>query len=113
MNELEAALAVLARVLAPAIADLVVARLGAGSVDLIDQFGSPLGQRRHCAAVTRLLNAGQAGAARVGRRALLTPAALQAELNLLSKRPARVRAKAAVDRFAEFREVLPLRKKAS
>jgi hypothetical protein len=42
----------------------------------LDQAGSPLGSRRHCAAVRRRVAQGLDGAAIVGRRHLLSPAAL-------------------------------------
>jgi hypothetical protein len=48
--------------------------------DWVDQKRSPLGNRRHCAAVRRLVEQGDAGASVVGRRCLLSPSALQAEL---------------------------------
>jgi hypothetical protein len=51
------------------------------------QTGSPLGPRRHCAAVDRRIAAGAPGAARVGRRALLSPEALREELEAVSKKP--------------------------
>jgi hypothetical protein len=50
------------------------------ATSLIDQRSSPLGPRRHAAAVRRRLEAGKPGASRVGRRWLLTPAALEDEL---------------------------------
>jgi hypothetical protein len=54
--------------------------------DLIDQVASPLGNRRHCAAVQRLVAAGKPGASIVGRKHFLTPEALQAELANASPR---------------------------
>jgi hypothetical protein len=56
----------------------------------IPQTGSPLGSRRHCAAVDRRIAAGEPGAARVGRRRLLAPHALDEELARVSRgeRPA-------------------------
>jgi hypothetical protein len=56
--------------------------------DWIDQSASPLGRRRHCAAVKRRIAAGEDGAALAGRRQLLSQEALDAELAALSKRPA-------------------------
>lgn len=50
------------------------------------QVGSPLGPRRHCRAVDRRLAARAEGAARIGRKALLSPAALQEELSALEKK---------------------------
>jgi hypothetical protein len=52
------------------------------------QTGSPLGPRRHCAAVKRRLATGQPGAVRAGRRYLLSEAALAEELIRLSATPA-------------------------
>jgi hypothetical protein len=48
--------------------------------DLIDQTASPLGNRRHCTAVQKLVAAGKPGASIVGRKHYLTPEALAAEL---------------------------------
>ena len=64
--------------IADAIADRVVERLGGGGQ--VDQHQSPLGPRRHCTAVRRLVAAGEPGAAIVGRRYLLTREALAQEL---------------------------------
>jgi hypothetical protein len=51
---------------------------------MISQTGSPLGPRRHADAVKRRLAAGLPGAAKVGRRYLLTPDALAEELSRTS-----------------------------
>ncbi len=48
--------------------------------EMIDQHASPLGPRRHCAAVKRRLAKGLPDASIVGRKHLLTPEALQQEL---------------------------------
>ena len=48
--------------------------------DMIDQHASPLGPRRHCAAVQKLVAQGKPGASIVGRRHLLSPEALEVEL---------------------------------
>lgn len=48
--------------------------------NMIDQHASPLGPRRHCAVVQKLLAQGHSGASIVGRRHLLTPEALQGAL---------------------------------
>lgn len=45
--------------------------------DWVEQGTSPLGRKRHCAAVRRLVGAGHDGAAIVGRRHLLSPSALR------------------------------------
>lgn len=67
--------------LANLVADRVVQKLRAANDDMIGQEQSPLGRRRHCAAVQRRVAAGLAGAAIVGRRHLLTQAALNEELS--------------------------------
>ena len=73
-----------------ALADRVVARLTTGQrADLQDQVASPLGRRRHIAAVRGRVARGDAGAAIVGRRHLLTRDALAAELETLSQRKPR------------------------
>lgn len=58
--------------------------------DWTDQGSSPLGRRRHVAAVRRRVDAGDEGAAMVGRRAMLSASALADELAAAStsKRPA-------------------------
>jgi hypothetical protein len=66
--------------LAEAVAAKVVEQLRAGDVGMIDQTKSPLGGRRHIAAVRRLVAAGEHGAAIVGRRYLLSKERLDAEL---------------------------------
>jgi len=70
--------------LAERVAALVAERLLAGQPGLIDQASSPLGRRRHCTAVKRRLASGAGGAARVGRRHLLSPDALAEELGRVS-----------------------------
>jgi hypothetical protein len=50
----------------------------------IDQAGSPLGPRRHHKAVKTRVAKGRPGAAIVGRRSLLSPEALQEELQSLT-----------------------------
>ncbi len=63
------------------IVNRVVQRLAAGQhADWVDQGGSPLGPRRHRAAVLRRIAAGQPGATKIGRRHLLSRDALEAEL---------------------------------
>lgn len=52
----------------------------------VDQVTSPLGCRRHVAAVRRRVTVGAPGAALVGRRALLSSEALADELAALSTR---------------------------
>ena len=48
--------------------------------DWTDQASSPLGRRRHVAAVRRRVAAGDDGAAMIGRRALLNDCALSEEM---------------------------------
>jgi hypothetical protein len=79
---LEAAL----EVLADAVAAKVVERMSAGQPGWIDQHASPLGPKKHCAAVRRRVAKGLADAATVGRRHLLSPAALSEELASQSRR---------------------------
>lgn len=71
------------------IADLVAAKvvrlLRDGDVGMVDQHGSPLGNRRHISAVRRRLASGEGGAAKVGRRYLLSTEALSNELTAKSK----------------------------
>ena len=62
------------------IAEAVVARLQAGAPGMISQAVSPLGRRRHCAAVRRRLARGEPGASVVGRRHLLSAEAIAEEL---------------------------------
>lgn len=88
----EAVLEALARALAPHIAREVVTQLRAGDVPgMVDQAASPLGRRRHIAAVRRRVEAGDGSAAIVGRRYLLARAALDAELAALARRPRKAR----------------------
>lgn len=102
------ALDALARVLAPAIAREVVAQLRAGEAPgMLDQSASPLGRRRHIAAARRRVAAGEAGAAIVGRRHLLTREAVEAELADASAKP---RKGAPADELAPLRERYGLRR---
>ena len=55
--------------------------------DWCDQTMSPLGRRRHVAAVRRRVATGEAGAAMLGRRALLSLDAITEELSRASSRP--------------------------
>lgn len=71
--------------LAHRVAAIVVQRLRDAPAGMIDQSASPLGARRHCAAVKRRLARGEAGAAKVGRRYLLSPEALSEELGRTSR----------------------------
>ena len=72
------------------LADRIAARLDerqrAGRPGWVSQAKSPLGSRRHCRAVNRRLEAGEAGAHAIGRQRLLSPQALSEELARASKR---------------------------
>ena len=79
---------------AEALASRVVDRLASTSRGMVSQHGSPLGARRHRAAVARRLERGEGGAARVGRRFLLSHDALTEELARVSTpEPPAVRAR--------------------
>ena len=70
-------------------AEKVVQRLrGSIGSDWVAQATSPLGRRRHCAAVQRRLAAGMGGACIVGREHRLSPDALADELAFVSSRKA-------------------------
>jgi hypothetical protein len=98
----------LLRALAAEVARAVVSELRAGEAPgMVDQAASPLGRRRHIAAVRRLVNAGAPGAAIVGRRYLLARDALDAELGCgtkPAKRPRKTEPAAATDELAALRE---------
>jgi hypothetical protein len=66
----------------------VAARLRADEPGMIAQSRSPLGRRRHCAAVKRRVAQHEFGAAVVGRQHLLSPEALAQELERASIKPA-------------------------
>jgi hypothetical protein len=66
--------------IAQRVAAIVVTRLREGEPGMIDQSASPLGARRHCAAAKRRMARGEPGAAKVGRRYLLSREALREEL---------------------------------
>jgi hypothetical protein len=72
--------------LADRLAARVAERLRGGEPGMVEQTGSPLGNRRHCSAVKRRLQRGEPGAAIVGRRHLLAPEALSEELARASHR---------------------------
>lgn len=73
------------RVLAREIAREVVSELRAGELDMVDQAASPLGRRRHIAAVRARVASGSPGAAIIGRRYLLAREAIEAELARVSE----------------------------
>lgn len=73
--------------LADLLADRVAKRLLTSEQDgWVDQSASPLGPRRHRKAVTARVAAGAPGAAKVGRRHLLSKDALSEELSAIGKR---------------------------
>jgi hypothetical protein len=82
--------------LADLVADRVVARLHEGRPGWVDQHGSPLGPKRHCAAVRRRVASGSGDAAIVGRRMLLSPEALAEELSRASRRAKPIRSEGSV-----------------
>lgn len=86
---------------AEVVARKVVAQLAGGQVGLVDQSASPLGRRRHIAAVRKLVSAGAPGGAIVGRRHLLTREALDAELAALKPRSRTEPKPTAVDQLAD------------
>ncbi len=73
--------------LADSIADKVLDRLRGGGHGWHDQSASPLGRRRHIAAVRRRVAAGAGGAAIVDRAHLLSREALAEELEALGGKP--------------------------
>lgn len=80
----------LARVLRAAAdeCDAIAAETSAERAEWVDQHRSPLGPRRHCRAVRRLLADGSREAAIIGRRQLLSQSALAEELaNSAKQRP--------------------------
>ena len=80
-HEARTVFAAFARVLAPHLARALKDELRAGTdPDWIDQNISPLGNRRHCGAARRRISEGAGGAEQVGRRWLLTRAAIDEEL---------------------------------
>ncbi len=80
MSEVQALLDRLADLLAVRVAD----RLASTARGMVSQHGSPLGARRHRAAVRRRMERGEPGAAVVGRRHLLSHDALGEELSRAS-----------------------------
>lgn len=74
------ALEILIDELAHRVGAMVVARLRTAEPGMVDQAGSPLGNRRHCAAVKRRISHGEPGASIVGRAHWLTLEALSEEL---------------------------------
>jgi hypothetical protein len=66
--------------------ELIDAEQRAEKRDWVSQASSPLGPRRHVARVRARVAAGLDGASLVGRRALLSPKALEEELAALTKK---------------------------
>jgi|GEM_PF-1664484 len=81
--------ATLARVLRAAAEELdrIAAEDSADRVDWIDQSASPLGRKRHCAAVRTRVARGLEGAAVIGRRHLLSQVALGEVLAVAGVKP--------------------------
>lgn len=73
--------------LAQRIGAVVAERLRGGEPGMVSQEASPLGPRRHCAAVKRRVARGEPGAARIGRKYLLSPDALAEELGRACRAP--------------------------
>ena len=102
MTDAETVLAALGRILAPFVAREVVREL-TGNNGMLGQVGSPLGPRRHAAAVRRRVAEGKPGAVIAGRRLLLTREALDEELARLNARVKRRKAaKPTVDYNQKF-----------
>jgi len=79
--EARAVFAVFAQALAPYLARALKDELRAGKDPAwLDQHASALGNRRHCSAARRRITEGAGGAEHIGRRWLLTPAAIDEEL---------------------------------
>jgi hypothetical protein len=95
------------------IARAVVAELRAGEMPgMVDQASSPIGRRRHIAAVRRRVAAGAAGASVVGRRYLLAREWVDAELASLAKRAPKAKGQP-VDDLADLRAQYGLTRRAS
>jgi len=108
------AIEAIVRAFACEIAREVVRELRAGDAPgMVDQAASPLGRRRHIAAVRRRVAADEAGAAIVGRRYLLAREHVDAELAALAKRPRKTAATATADELGELRARYGLQRRAS
>ncbi len=105
---MKAAIAAALDELADLIAERVWVRFQQGTPDMVDQSKSPLGSRRHCNAVKRRVGNGETGAARVGRRYLLTPDALAEELHRIGQGPKPAKGESVAD---ELRRELGLIRK--
>ncbi len=70
-------------------AALALAKCAAPPIEMVDQQHSALGRRRHCAAVRRRRAEGAGGAEIVGKKHLLTRAALAEELARCSQTSSR------------------------
>lgn len=96
--------------LADLVADRVVVRLTAGQPGWVDQHGSPLGPKRHRAAVRRRVGQGQCAASIVRRRFPPSPEALADELGKASRhanpdKPTRAEGTVAAELASELRLV--------
>ncbi len=90
------------------IARAVVAALRSGD-NMVSQAASPLGRKRHAAAVRRRIATGLPGASHVGRNFFLSREALDEELAAQSKRP-RTPKPAPVDEVAALAQRFGLRR---
>lgn len=114
MSQLDGVLETLARL----VAQEVIRELRSGPSDLVSQATSPLGKRRHCAAVRARVARGDSSGCVVGRTHYLTPDALREEL-ARSKAPKRKAAKARAsqatphDELADLREELGLQRRSA
>ncbi len=87
-DDLSEAIETIARALAPALARAVVTELQAGSMpDMLDQHASPLGPRRHVAAI----RSGKLRGVQVGRRWLAKRADVDAFVATLEQKASRAR----------------------
>jgi hypothetical protein len=87
-DELRAALELIARAIAPAIARAVVDELRASDDEWLDQKSSPLGARRHCAAI----RSGELPGRRIGRRYLAKRDDVEAYVKQQAKKPRKAKA---------------------
>lgn len=98
-SSLDELLKQLAAMLVRPLAAELATQLRAANDDMVPQAGSPLGNRRHCAAVKRRVARGEPGAAVVGKKHLLSREALDEELHGVSRGP--VKAATSVDELED------------
>jgi hypothetical protein len=97
--------------LADRLAARVAERLRTAEPGMVAQGASPLGTRRHCAAVRRRLARGEPGAAIVGRQHLLSTEALGEELGRVSAIRAEPKGESVADQLRRELGLLPHRRK--